>query len=407
MKKSGIIYLTFFLLLHWSLSDAQGKISIQCKELNLSVSVPLKSEPISEDDPGDLAEATSFLLSFYGNTKSSHQSFQLRFPARMASHQWTQSGEDDKNDSLYAWLSYDVNPAVYGHILQAYPKDFSIEVTRYDHKVGGKIEGRFEGTMGAYLSWSQQNITIRVKGNFQTTRTGKSEGECRKQRRSEHEVINKSVAIFDETFLRPLQKIGWHITEQKNGRTSQLAVNPSPFRPIFLCSEFYDLKLSLDPNSDYGKVMNDSLQYYADQVSQRAGDHKAIANAVKNMYRIKSMQEIEISISENSPYLKEDYHIGSKDRSSELHIPGIPFAWQLFKAPTDEVGTPEEITMLFFGNWKGANMHSGTYMAYPFIHKQQSPYIENLVVKINAPASAANNIIKHIDWGKLNHAITK
>lgn len=55
--------------MHWSLSDAQGNISIECKEINLFETVPLMSEPISEDDPGDLAEATSFLLSFYDRKK--------------------------------------------------------------------------------------------------------------------------------------------------------------------------------------------------------------------------------------------------------------------------------------------------------------------------------------------------
>lgn len=393
--------------MHWSLSDAQGNISIECKEINLSETVPLLSEPISEDDPGDLAEATSFLLSFYDRKRSSHQSFELRFPSRVAAYHWTQSGEDDKNDSLFAWLAYDADPKVYGHLVRAYPKEFSITVNRYDSKVGGKIEGKFEGTMSAYLAWSHQNIMIHVKGNFQTTRTGKAEGECRKQRRAEHVVINNSVNVFDGTFLQPLQKMGWLITEQKDGRTSQLAVNPSPFRPIFLCGEFYDLKLSLNPNSAYGRVMNDSLKYYSDQVSQNRGNPKAIAREAKNMYRIMSLQNIEISIKENSPYLREDYIVGNKDWSLVLHIPGTAFAWRLFRAPTDEMGTPEEVTMLFFGNWKGANMHSGTYTAYPFIHKQESPYIENLVVNIEAPASAANDIIKNIDWARLNNAITK
>lgn len=84
MRISATFILTFVLLLHWSLSDAQGNISIECKEINLSETVPLLSEPISEDDPGDLAEATSFLLSFYDRKRSSHQSFELRFPSRVA-----------------------------------------------------------------------------------------------------------------------------------------------------------------------------------------------------------------------------------------------------------------------------------------------------------------------------------
>lgn len=52
-------------------------------------------------------------------------------------------------------------------------------------------------------------------------------------------------------------------------------------------------------------------------------------------------------------------------------------------------------------------MRSGSDTGYPFIHKTQSPYIENIVITINAPASAANKIIKAIDWSKLNNAISK
>jgi hypothetical protein len=395
---------TFLLL--WNYPEAQSNISFQCRELNLSKSESLKCDPVSEDDPNDLAEAYSYLVTYFPGGITDRR-FELRFPAKVASYHWTQAGEDNKNDSLSAYLVYNTNPEVYGYTIQGYPKDFTIAVTRYDGKKGGVIEGKFDGTMEAYLAWSHQTVSIPVKGNFHTTRTGKAGDECRKQRHAEKEIITKAVTVFDNAFIQSLQKMGWQITEEKDGRTTQIADHPAPFRPLFMCSDLFDLKLSLDPNSTYGKMMQDSAQYYNEQVIQNTNNSKALLQVSQNLFRIQTMQTAEISIAANDPYLKEDYTIGSKDRSAILPIPGVAYAWQLYLAPTDELGTPEEKTMLFFGNWKGANMHAGTYVGYPFIHKQQSPVIENFVVAIKAPASAANEIIKKIDWNKLNVAISK
>ncbi|MCZ2460269.1 MAG: hypothetical protein LC128_11685 [Chitinophagales bacterium] len=405
MGKNKMIIATCVLLLLWVSPNAQSSISFQCKELNLDNTTLLNCDPIEEDDPNDLDEAYGHIRAFMG--KSSNDLIDITFPTKVKSWRWTQKDENDKNDSLFAYFSYNTNPKVYGYTLQAYAKDFTITVTRYDQNKGGIVEGNFEGIMGAYLSWSHQNISISIKGNFHTTRTGEFTDECRKQRQAEKLVIDKSVTIFDKTFIQPLQKSGWEIIEQKNGRSSQLANNPSPYRPLFFCSDFYDLKLSLDPNSDYGKMMNDSLQFYNDQISRNAGNLKVISQAAKNVFRIKNLQDIEISINGNSPYLKEDYTVVGRDKSSVLHVPGVPFAWQLYRAPTDEVSTPEEKSMLFFGNWKGVNMQAGTYVLYPFIHKKQSPFIENFVVTITAPAPVAKEIIKAIDWEKLNDAISK
>lgn len=402
--------LPIFVILLWTYPKAQSNISFECKELNISKSESLTCDPMSEDDPNDLAESYSYLITYFpANNQQTDQRFELHFPAKIGNYHWTQSNEDDKNDSLAAYLVYNTNPKVYGYTLQAYPKDFIVTVTRYDAPKGGTIEGTFNGMMQAYLSWKQQTVSIPVKGTFRTTRTGKFDYECRKQRRSEKEVISKAVKIFDDVFPDPLQKMGWQITEEKNGYTTQIANNPAPFRPIFMCSDFFGLKLSLDPNSDYGKMLQDSIQYYNQQVVENSNNnnHKAVTVAVQNMFRLQTMQTAELSIAANSPYLKENYIIGAKDKSKELRIRGVAYAWQLYLAPTGELEPPEEKTMLFFGNWKGVNMHSGGYTKYPFIHKQQSPFIENCIVTIEAPAVVANKIIESIDWTKLNNTISK
>jgi hypothetical protein len=167
------------------------------------------------------------------------------------------------------------------------------------------------------------------------------------------------------------------------------------------------LKLAVDAHSAYGKRIQDSAQYYMEQTQKNALGTKAYAAAAKNFFRVNNMQTAEIYIASNLNYLKESsYTIGDKDKYSVLHIPGASYACRVYKAPADEISKPEETTQLFFGNWKGADMHAGTTVKYPFIHKQ-GPYIENFVVTITAPAAAADKIIQAIDWNKLNGAIAR
>lgn len=61
--KSFYLFL-FVCCMNVRLVFAQSTISFQCKELNISKPESLRCDPISEDDPNDLAEAYSYLISF-------------------------------------------------------------------------------------------------------------------------------------------------------------------------------------------------------------------------------------------------------------------------------------------------------------------------------------------------------
>ncbi len=367
----------------------------------------MKCDPISEDDPNDLAEAWTLLVAYFpANYTGTDQRLELRFPARVTSFHWTQTNGDDKNDSLSANLVYNTNPKVYGYTIQAHAKDFTITVTRYDNTRGGTIEGKFEGIMESYIAWTRQTVLIPVKGNFHTVRNGKG-WECRKQRASEKIVVSKAVKVFENTFLPSLQKTGWKIDEELNGYNAVVSNNPSPFRPLSLCSSFFDLKLSVNPNSAYGRMLEDSAEYYSKQTSQNANDTKAMTQAAQNMFRIQNMRAMEIEIDDNSPFIKSEYIIGSKDRFTVLHIPQVAYACQIYRAAQDGISPPEEKTYLCFGNWAGADMHANAYVSYPFVHKQHAPVLENIMVTFTGPSAAVNEIIKNIDWSKMNDALTK
>lgn len=189
----------FICCMNFRLVFAQGSLSFQCKELNLNKTTLLNCDPIEEDGPDDLDEAYGHIRAFMG--KGSDDLNDIIFPTKVKNWRWTQKDENDKNNSLFAYLSYNTNPKVYGYTLQAYAKDFTITITRYENKKGGIIEGTFHGTMQAYLAWLQQTVTIAVKGNFKTTRSGIAPYDVRKQRLAEKSVISKSVKNFAERFI--------------------------------------------------------------------------------------------------------------------------------------------------------------------------------------------------------------
>jgi hypothetical protein len=395
---------------------AQSNISFQCKELNLSKSETLKCDPVSEDDPDDLAEAYAYLVTFFpAGSRSDNQRFELNFPAHAQEYHWQQRNDEDKNDSLSVLFIYNTNPAVYGYTIMAHAKDFTINVTRYDAAKGGVIEGTFNGTMEAYLAWKQQTVLIPVKGSFHTTRTGKFSSECRKQRRPEKAVISEAVKIFEESLINPLRDLGWDVESEENGHNSLIANKPFPFRPVFLCSDFFHLKLSLNSNSAYGKMIQDSADYYLKQ-SEEFGEQfqqtndkkylKYIQDATMKVAYFQIMQSLEIKISGNEPYLKAPHAMEAKDKFTVLHIPGTSYACRFFKAGNEKLDA-SEFASLYFGNWTGADMNAKSYVSYPFVHKHQSPFIENISVTITAPGKIIDEVIKKIDWNKLNEAINK
>lgn len=401
------VFIASILIMFCNSTNAQSSISFRCKELNINKTLSMKCSPISEDDPKDLAEAWTLLEGFFpADYSGTDQRLTLRFPSKVTSFHWTQSNEDDKNDSLSAIFFYNTNHQTYGYSFQAYAKDFTITITRYNPAKRGIVEGKFEGTMESTLAWTNQTVLIPVKGNFHTVRSEVA-WEARKQRVAEKVIVNKAVEIFDETFLAPLQKMGWNIDEEQNGRTAQIANNIIPFRPISFFGSFFNLKLSIDPGSNYGKMLQDSALYYSKQVSQNNNDPKAMAKAAQNMYRILAMQKMEIDIEANSPYIKSEYPMEKNDRFTVLNIPQVAYGCQVYRAPTGNVGTPVEYTYLCFGNWKGADMNANTYVTYPFIHKKQAPVFENIVVVFTGPAQSTNDIISKINWEKLNGAISK
>ncbi|HZY36873.1 MAG TPA: hypothetical protein VFE53_09510 [Mucilaginibacter sp.] len=242
--------------------------------------------------------------------------------------------------------------------------------------------------------------TVARPGTVDTAASaGTYDTECRDPRPDESAVINKAREVIDKSIGGALKQMGWQSSHSDRFKLS-IATHPNPYRPMFICSRAFDLTISPDPNSAYGKKLNDSIRFYQAQTSQAAIVRSVVLG---------EMQNIKIRITENDPYLKSKYDHDATDKYTVLQVPGVSYAYRLAE-PEQGAGAdipPDYKTFILIGNWTGANMNFNNYVMYPFIHKTGGAYIETLTIQIVGPASVADKIIHNVDWRGLSAALTK
>ena len=232
-----------------------------------------------------------------------------------------------------------------------------------------------------------------------TGSTGKFDVECRDPRPDESAAINKARQLINKYIGGALQQMGWQTRNSDQVKVS-IATHPNPYRPMFICSRAFDLTTNPDPNSAYGKMINDSIRFYQTQSSQAA---------ILRTVILSGMQNIKIRITENDPYLKIKYDHSEQDKYTVLQVPGASYAYRLAEPEqgADSGVPPDYKTYVLLGNWTGANMNFNTYVTYPFVHKTGGAYIETLTVQIIGPAFVADKIIHNVAWQGLSAALTK
>jgi len=249
------------------------------------------------------------------------------------------------------------------------------------------------------MAYNNNNTELFHTDGKLTITHGATDAECRDPRPDELAAINKARQVIDKYIGGALQQMGWQ-TRNSDQVSISIATHPNPYRPMFICSRAFDLTASPDPNSAYGKKLNDSIRFYQSQTNQAAILRSVILG---------EMQNIKIRITENYPYLKTKYDHGAEDKYTVLHVPGAGYAYRLTEPEQGaEAGVPPDYkTYLLLGNWTGADMNFNTYVKYPFVHKTGGPYIETFTIQIIGPASIADKIIHNVDWVALSAALTK
>jgi len=178
----------------------------------------------------------------------------------------------------------------------------------------------FFATVNAQNLIAYNNSAVRFHSDAKAAVTPRIvDAECRDPRPDESAVINKARQVIDKCIGGALQQMGW-LSKNSDQVNISIATHPNPYRPMFICSRAFDLTISPDPNSAYGKKINDSIRLYQSQTSRAA-----ILRAVI----LGNMQNIKIRIEENSPYIKSKYDHDETDKYTILHIPGAGYAYRL------------------------------------------------------------------------------
>jgi hypothetical protein len=248
----------------------------------------------------------------------------------------------------------------------------------------------------AYAALKQKNAVLKASA---ADNTAVFDPECRPPHDDEAAVIENAQKVINKCVTEQLLKIGW-TAKYASTIPPSIASNPNPYRPLFICSSVFDLIISPDPGSDYGKMISDSIRYYSTQTTMAA---------MIRMSLLQALQNIKIRIAENGPYIKIPFEHNPTDKYTVMHVPGTGYAYRLtLPEQGSDAGLPPDYkTFLLIGAWAGADMNAATYVKYPFVHKQGGAYIETLVVQIIGPASIADKVIQNVDWQGLSAALAK
>lgn len=232
--------------------------------------------------------------------------------------------------------------------------------------------------------------------------------QCRQATDKEQQTINKLVTTMDDNLTPKLVDDNW-VLEMETDKNILVAEVPFA-RPLMFCVNAYRAAFKLKESSPLYSQLNDSVNYYMEQSSKTEDGNRALKLMEKSGAFV-AEEGYSISVVENSPayYLQEPGSGQMLDHYIKLTVPGTALAFQIWYQGVkgDE---PTQQTVLCFGDWKNNLVKAADvrwYFPYTFKHEKNTPFIENIVILIHADAARANDIIKRIDWTKMNDALSQ
>ncbi len=73
----------------------------------------------------------------------------------------------------------------------------------------------------------------------------------------------------------------------------------------------------------------------------------------------------------------------------------------------DGLGGEDDTSYVCYGDWKTLPVQTADYVPFPFVHRPETPFIENFCVIVHGPAEAADPVLERIDWTRLKGALTQ
>jgi len=220
--------------------------------------------------------------------------------------------------------------------------------------------------------------------------------QCREPTAPERQAAENAARVIQQTLDAPVASLGWKAQGEKSVLSAgglSIAKASNPPRPLMSCGALYSAKFIItETNSRYATV-------HAQTEKLTSGHAKP--DEIKEISRAMAAGDLEIRATENEPYMRST----RSEPIRKLDVPGVAVAFQ-------EPSSDDELkvdTTVCFGAWKpeivfGAN---NRYIPFPFLHPKETPFIENLCVRIHATPEVAEDVLHKVNWQSLNAALAK
>jgi len=220
---------------------------------------------------------------------------------------------------------------------------------------------------------------------------------------AEKAALNKVVQAVMPV-LQPFDNDDWILTDGGADNPEDYSVQIKP-DVVMGAAPFSDMTYTLRQESPlWIKEVKPLMDRLTDPANAPHNETEGAAyDKLSNEVEAKSEVIIKIHVNEKNLDVKPIK--GSKE---DLKIPGCYFSFK----PTKDPGTNQDLTneyVLAFGNWKTFKErdYSGTpYYEFSFTNPNGSPYIENIVIILKGNIERIKEMIKKIDWNKINQGLT-
>ncbi len=196
----------------------------------------------------------------------------------------------------------------------------------------------------------------------------------------------------------------WTIIRGGANNTGDYSVSTKPQVPINT-APFNDWQFSVKEKSP---LWNEKLQPMFEKLMHPPADYNDSKQmeAYKQLSKeYKNLKDIFVEVELNSPYLSVN---PGKDNKENLRVPGCAFASRL---PHNHwMGIDRNLEtgyVLAFGNWSTAKPSQGyDDYRFHFIHPNNSPFIENIIIIIMGNEQRIKELLSKIDWSQLNNGLS-
>jgi hypothetical protein len=218
-----------------------------------------------------------------------------------------------------------------------------------------------------------------------------ADGSMRKPSPAEQKVLDKYVAAINAV-LDQFRSEDWD-ENADYAVDDQVNVHPNSGRPVDI-DEMFQRSYEAHPGSARYTAKIQPLveqlgaaQDINEKMKVGAEAQKLMHVQVEVHFNVASQGDIEPPPSQNQ----------------ELKIPGTAFAYKTTGNPPTHGGA----CILAFGHWQPLkwNAENGWYR-FTFTHPVNTPYIENIVVRIDGADDRMNELLHNIDWKQVNGALT-